>query len=109
MKPNLTFKLSTLSVAMLSASVLFTAPAVIAAEKSDSLKEVERISVTGSRIARTELVGTAPVTVLDRAQIDASGAVDIASLLQDIPAANGASLSTNRAFSNGVATVPYAV
>ena len=105
MKPNPTFKLSTLSVAMLSASVLFTAPAVIAAEKSDSLKEVERISVTGSRIARTELVGTAPVTVLDRAQIDASGAVDIASLLQDIPAANGASLSTNRAFSNGVATV----
>ena len=105
MKPRSNFNLSALSIAMLSGSLVLSLPAAMAAENVDSAKEVERISVTGSRIARAELVGTAPVTVLDRAQIDASGAVDIASLLHDIPAANGANLSTNRAFSNGVATV----
>lgn len=105
MKKNHTFKLSAISAAMFSGTVFLTAPMVIAAEKDNETAAVERISITGSRIARTELVGTAPVTVLDRAQIDASGAVDIASLLQQIPAANGASLSTNRAFSNGIATV----
>jgi len=105
MKKSHTFKLSAISVAMLSGAVLFTAPTVIAAEENNETAAVERISITGSRIARTELVGSAPVTILDRAQIDASGAVDIASLLQIIPAANGASLSTNRAFSSGIATV----
>ncbi|NQY49735.1 MAG: TonB-dependent receptor [Colwellia sp.] len=105
MKNNPTFKLSTLSLAMLSGSLLLTVPNVMAADNVDSANEIERISVTGSRIARAELVGASPVTVIDRAQIDASGAIDIASLLQEIPAVNGASQSTNRAFSGGTATV----
>lgn len=105
MKSKQKFKLSALSLAMFSSSIFFVTPSVIAADEVSDVEKVERISVTGSRIARTELVGPAPVTVLDRAQIDASGAIDIATLLQEIPAANGANLSTNRAFSNGSATV----
>ncbi len=101
MKSKQKFKLSSLSLAMFSSSIFFVTPSAIAADEVSDVEKVERISVTGSRIARTELVGPAPVTVLDRAQIDASGAIDIATLLQEIPAANGASLSTNLAFSNG--------
>ena len=44
---------------------------------------LDRIQVTGSRITRADIEGAVPVTVIDRAAIDASGKVSVADLLRD--------------------------
>ncbi|WDE07025.1 TonB-dependent receptor [Thalassomonas viridans] len=51
--------------------------------------EVERIQVTGSSIKRTDMEGALPVTVISRAEIDASGVVNTADLMQQMPAMQG--------------------
>ncbi|MGN7726096.1 TonB-dependent receptor [Luteimonas sp. 22616] len=43
---------------------------------------LDRIEVTGSRLKRAEIEGAMPVTVIDRAQIDASGEVSVADYLR---------------------------
>ena len=45
-------------------------------------KTLDRIEVTGSRLKRAEIEGALPVTVIDRAQIDASGEVSVADYLR---------------------------
>lgn len=45
-------------------------------------KTLDRIEVTGSRLKRAEIEGSLPVTVLDRATIDASGEVSVADYLR---------------------------
>lgn len=66
------------------------------AEQTDK-EAVEKIVVTGSRIARTNLVSAAAVTVIDRAAIEASPYKNIGDILQTMtvsqPAAN--SLTAN--------------
>lgn len=44
---------------------------------------LDRIQVTGSRITRADIEGAVPVTVIDRAAIDASGKVSVSDLLRD--------------------------
>ena len=44
---------------------------------------LDRIQVTGSRIRRADIEGAVPVTVIDRAAIDASGDVSVADVLRD--------------------------
>ena len=62
-----------------------TAFASTAAEQSttEEVEKVERISVTGSRIKRTDLEGSIPVTVIDRAAIDFSGQTSVSDLLRN--------------------------
>ncbi|MGB2740582.1 MAG: TonB-dependent receptor [Cognaticolwellia sp.] len=62
-----------------------TAFATTAAEQSttEEVEKVERISVTGSRIKRTDLEGSIPVTVIDRAAIDFSGQTSVSDLLRN--------------------------
>lgn len=50
---------------------------------------VERIQVTGSSIKRTDMEGALPVTVISRADIDASGVVNVADLMAQMPAMQG--------------------
>lgn len=52
-------------------------------EESSNEQELDRIEVTGSRIKRAAIEGALPVTVIDRAQIDASGDVSVADVLRD--------------------------
>ncbi|MGP5155955.1 TonB-dependent receptor [Pseudoalteromonas prydzensis] len=54
-----------------------------AAEENDGVEKVERIQVTGSRIRRTDLEGSIPVTVIDRAAIDMSGQTSVSDLLRN--------------------------
>ena len=61
---NKTFKLSTLSIAMLSIASSIATP-VFAAEE----EEIEKIMVTGSRIARAEIVSSSPITVVTKVQL----------------------------------------
>lgn len=65
-----------------AASLAVGAPATFAADEDDSA-EAEKIVVTGSRLKRTDVEGANPVTVIDREQIELSGAVSAAELLRN--------------------------
>ena len=58
----------------------------------------EEILVTGSRIRRKDLASPAPITILNRAQIAASGKVSIGDFLQTLPEQGNA---TNTSVNNG--------
>src|SRR5690606_22316284 len=51
-------------------------------DTSSETTTLDRIEVTGSRLKRAEIEGAMPVTVIDRAQIDASGEVSVADYLR---------------------------
>src|SRR5690606_12152184 len=51
-------------------------------EATSDTTTLDRIEVTGSRLKRAEIEGAMPVTVIDRAQIDASGEVSVADYLR---------------------------
>lgn len=69
-----------------------------AAEEPPPEEFIEEIVVTGSRIPRKELTTAAPVTVLDKAQIEASGRTSIGEILQNLPEQSNA---TNTSVNNG--------
>lgn len=54
-------------------------PAAYAAED----EEGEKVTITGSRIKRTDVEGSLPVTVIDREQIEMSGDTNVADLLRN--------------------------
>ena len=75
------------------------APVDAAAEASGKKpKKVEELYVTGSRIRRLDLATSAPVTVVDREELDASGLVSIGDILQNLPVQSNA---INVQFNNG--------
>lgn len=79
-----TFKLSTLSAAMLSVASSIATP-VFAAEA----EEIEKIMVTGSRIARAEVSSTSPITIVTKEQLTNLGITDVSSALRRLPAITG--------------------
>ncbi|MFQ6371515.1 TonB-dependent receptor plug domain-containing protein [Shewanella sp. YIC-542] len=64
---------------------VFASGFAAAADDTDKDKQakVERIEVTGSRIKRTDLEGSVPVTVIDRDAIDMSGQTSVTDLLRN--------------------------
>ena len=73
---------------------------------NESVEEVERISVTGSRINRTDIETVSPVTVISSDFIADSGYTSVQEILAMQPAAAGMSLgSTSNNGSGGSATV----
>ncbi|TYT26012.1 TonB-dependent receptor [Luteimonas viscosa] len=58
-------------------------PAFAQDAASEGTQTLDRIQVTGSRITRADIEGANPVTVIDRAAIDASGKVSVSDLLRD--------------------------
>ncbi|WP_224369728.1 TonB-dependent receptor domain-containing protein [Hyalangium versicolor] len=69
-----------------------------AAEPVPEEEYVEEIVVTGSRIPRKELTTAAPVTVLDRQQIEKTGKTSIGEILQNLPEQSNA---INTQYNNG--------
>lgn len=51
-------------------------------QKSET-KTLDRVEVVGSRLKRAEIEGALPVTVIDRAAIDATGKASVADVLRD--------------------------
>ena len=96
-----TFKLSAISAAMLSIASSIATP-VFAAEE----EEVEKIMVTGSRIARAEVTSTSPITVVTKAQLTNLGITDVSSALRRLPAITGN--STNNQSSSGAVNIQTA-
>ncbi|GBL06124.1 TonB-dependent siderophore receptor [Glaciecola sp. KUL10] len=69
--------------------------AVVAQETPNADSDVvEKISVTGSRIKRTDIESASPVTILDRAALELSGLTDIGDFLQSIPSMSGSPIGT---------------
>ncbi|MBU2970433.1 TonB-dependent receptor [Pseudoalteromonas sp. C2R02] len=68
---------------MMTISSLLTASSfnTLAAVEQSSEEEIEQIQITGSRILRTDLESAKPVTVITKADIQATGLNDIASVL----------------------------
>jgi len=68
-----------LSLAMISG------PSALAQTAAAAAPEAESIIITGSRIARPDLEGNAPVAVIGAAEIALKGAVNVEELLYDLP------------------------
>ena len=79
-------------------------PLSYAEEIKEEAKEVEVISVTGSRIARTDIEGIAPLVVFTRADLDASAMTNVGQFLQKMPSISGPAANHAQQFSGGVAT-----
>jgi outer membrane receptor protein involved in Fe transport len=87
----------------LAMSVPFACASVATAqERAD---EIEMIVVTGSRLAQRHLMDAAPVTVLSRNDIDATGAASVGELLRELPAAGASTSESAGRGNNGSATV----
>ena len=67
--------------------------------------QMEEVIVTGSRLATTGLNTSAPVTVLDREAIEATGATSIGEVLRELPVATASASDTAGRGNAGSATV----
>jgi len=70
----------------------FSAPAVFAEEEEEA--KDQKITITGSRIKRTDLESASPVTVISREDMELSGLTDVGALLQSIPSMSGSPIGT---------------
>jgi iron complex outermembrane receptor protein len=110
MKANLV-KYSRVSHSMVNRAVLLTIAtssisSLNAIANENAVEEIERISVTGSRINRTDIETASPVTVISSDFISKSGYTSVQEVLSMQPAAAGMSLgSTSNNGSGGTATV----
>lgn len=68
------------------------------ARLAEAQAEAEVIEVTGSLIGRRELTSAAPVTVVDKADLDAAGVTSVGDILQNLPSQSNA---INVQFNNG--------
>jgi iron complex outermembrane receptor protein len=70
----------------------------VTAEASPEATQLDRVSVTGSRISRTDFETAQPILTLTRDDIERTGLSSIGDLLQDLPQAGPA---LNTLFNNG--------
>lgn len=78
-----------------------TAVAQQSSPPSQTQQQLERITITGSNIRRTDQETVAPVEIITREQIERSGRPTVADVLRTIPANTGGSF--NESFSNSFA------
>ncbi|WP_336957709.1 TonB-dependent receptor [Sphingobium aquiterrae] len=65
----------------------------------------EAITVTGSRLPSTDLTGPAPLTILDRSEIEATGSTSIGELVRELPVASASASDTAGRGNDGSANV----
>lgn len=80
-------------------SLLLTMPFIAllntaAHAEAEGAMMIEEVVVTGSRIARTDLEGVAPVTVYTSVDIDRSGATSVGQILREMPSVSGGAQTT---------------
>jgi iron complex outermembrane recepter protein len=78
-----------------------TPPPAPAPTDSDATRELDRITVTGSRIKRAEVEGPAPVTVITREEMDREGFQTVADVLQTL------SQNTSSSFTGDLAVTGF--
>ncbi|GAB2993862.1 TonB-dependent receptor domain-containing protein [Psychrosphaera aestuarii] len=88
------------SLALVS-GLAFTASNAFARENEENkVDEIEKITVTGSRIAKTELSTPTPVLVLGQQEIARFGTPDLGSVLAELPAIGATNTLSGNAGSN---------
>ncbi|QCZ93087.1 TonB-dependent receptor [Salinimonas iocasae] len=94
----------TLALAGLSSSL-----SVSAQQADETASDVERISVTGSRIKRTDIEGPSPIQSIDATMIEGMGYENLQQLLERMPATGAGTFSTRNnsqdSTANGAAAV----
>jgi iron complex outermembrane receptor protein len=89
-----------LTLALLAAIALpaFAQSTTTPASTSDTIKNLDQVTVTGSRIKRTDVEAALPVTIIQKAEIEAQGITSAEQLLQQLNvASNGPdTLAANR-------------
>jgi len=75
------------------------------ADPQSAATQMDEVLVTGSRLATTGLNTSAPVTILDRSEIDATGATSVGELLRELPVATASASDTAGRGNAGSATV----
>ena len=75
------------------------------ADPQSAATQMDEVLVTGSRLATTGLDTSAPVTILDRSEIDATGATSVGELLRELPVATASASDTAGRGNAGSATV----
>ena len=97
------FKLNYFMSLVLSVGGFTVCTPVLAQQSNDA---AETITITGSRIKRTELITSSPVTVLDKVAIERSGVTTVGELLLRLPSVVGAPASPRSGGNNdGAASV----
>jgi iron complex outermembrane receptor protein len=92
---------------LLVASIPFLLPITHAqnADSESGATQLDEVLVTGSRLATTGLNTSAPVTILDRSEIEATGATSVGELLRELPVATASASDTAGRGNGGSATV----
>ena len=78
-----------------ASTAVFSANSIAADE---GVEKVERIQVTGSRIKRTDIETTVPITSIGRSDIIQMGALNVADVLNQSPVTIAGSNQSNSAF-----------
>ncbi|WP_283710525.1 TonB-dependent receptor domain-containing protein [Pseudoalteromonas prydzensis] len=86
-----------LAIAFGAASTAAFSASSIAAE--EGAEKVERIQVTGSRIKRTDIETTVPITTIGRSDIVAMGAINVSDILNQSPVTIAGADQSNSSFS----------
>ena len=77
-----------------SASVSALTTSAVFAEEEEEAADESKITITGSRIKRTDIETASPVTVIGRAEMELTGLTDVGDLLQSIPSMSGSPIGT---------------
>jgi iron complex outermembrane receptor protein len=81
------------AVASASASYAIAQDATPPGDSAPKNQSLETIVVTGSNIRRVDIETASPVVTIDRAQIQASGKVNLGNLIQELPSIAGAAMT----------------
>lgn len=95
---------SAVNYALSAGMVASMGVAGVAFAQEDSA-ELDKVQVTGSRLKRTDIETAQPVTVIDRAEIDASGDVSVAQVLQTTVYNSFGSFRATSGYGSGYAAV----
>lgn len=92
----------------LSAAFLLISPNAFSQQESDDESvELQPISVTGTRIKRTDVEGSTPVTIIDREMIEASGQATVAELLHSSTYNSFGSFRESSGWANGLSGAAF--
>ena len=84
----------TFRLALVASAVSLAVQAPIVAAEEQQAEDIEKISVTGSHIRRTDMEGPSPVSSLDAEDIAKTGVTDLIGLFTKLPISGQGTFST---------------
>lgn len=85
----------------LASALLAADPALAQQQQTQAQQQLERVTITGTNIRRTDTETVTPVQIITRDEIERTGKATIAEVLRNIPANTGGSF--NESFANSFA------